>query len=190
MGLVPVALPDNVQLTLWMEAAGRGDAWAFRELSRALGPKMYGLAARLVNGNNATAQDVVQEVLIKLWQQAPKWESGGSVSAYVSRLVYTTAMDHHRRHGNETDEMPDVGEEETLTGRVFEGEQRRLLLGALQQLPDRQREALSLAYFHEYRAQDVALAMGTTEKAVESLLVRAKRALAGILPKELKGEAA
>lgn len=190
MPVSAVPAPDNARLTLWMEAAGRGDAGAFRLLSRALGPKMYGLAARLVNGNGAAAQDVVQEVLIKLWQQAPKWESGGSVAAYVSRLVYTTAMDHHRRNGPVSDEMPEVGEDETMTGRVYEQEQRRLLLGALKQLPERQQEAVSLAYFHEYRAQDVALAMGTTEKAVESLLVRAKRTLAGLLPKELKGEAA
>lgn len=182
---------DNQQLTRWMEAAGTGDARAFAEMARALGPRMYGLAARLLNGNGAAGQDVVQEVLIKLWQHAPKWESGGSVSAYASRLVYTTAMDYHRRHGGTTDEIPEVGEDETMTGKVYERERRLLLLGALQRLPERQREAVSLAYFHEYRAQDVALAMGTTEKAVESLLVRAKRALADLLPRDLmKGEAA
>lgn len=187
------ALPttDNAQLTAWMQAVGNGDQAAFRRLTHALGPRMYGLAARLLGGNGTAGQDVVQEVLIKLWQTAPKWEAGGSVSAYASRLVYTTAMDHHRRTMPTTDEMPEMGEDETMTTGVLRREQSKMLLTALQQLPQRQQEAVSLAYFHEYRAQDIASAMGTTEKAVESLLVRAKRTLATLLPNDLhKGAAA
>jgi RNA polymerase sigma-70 factor (ECF subfamily) len=162
---------NNEQLTAWLVAAGTGDQKAFRELANTLGPRMYGLAARLSDGSHAVAEDVVQEVLIKLWQQAPRWVSGGSVAAFASRMVYTTAMDHHRRKLPTTrdGELPDIPEPETITG-------------ALAQLPERQQQAVTLAYFHEYRSQDIATALGTSEKAVESLLVRARKSLATLLP--------
>lgn len=187
--------PDitNDQLTAWLLAAGNGDAAAFRQLATTLGPRMHGLAARLTDGNAAIAQDVVQEVLIKLWQQAPRWQSGGSVAAFASRLVYTTAMDHHRRKGHTVslsdDNAPEIPEPETVTGRIQQSQTRHQLLGALSQLPERQQQAVALAYFHEYRAQDIATALGTTEKAVESLLVRARKSLATLLPGSLNPNA-
>ncbi len=179
---------NNAQLTTWLEAAARGDQTAFRHLSRALGPRMYGLAARLTNGNSAVAEDIVQEVLIKLWQTAPRWQSGGSVAAFASRLVYTTAMDHHRKHhatvslDGEDGHYPEFAKPETITSGIAQQQSRTLLLGALAQLPERQQQAVTLAYFHEYRSQDIATTLGTTEKAVESLLVRARKSLAALLP--------
>ena len=171
-----------------MEQTARGSQQAFRQLARTLGPRMHGLAARLVGGNAAQAEDIVQEALIKLWQQAPKWQAGGSVAAYASRLVYTLAMDHHRRHHaalSLDDTAMEIPEPETVTGGIAQKQTRNLLLGAMAQLPERQQQAVALAYFHEYRAQDIATALGTTEKAVESLLVRARKSLATLLPASL-----
>lgn len=177
--------PNNDQLTAWLVAAGNGDQSAFRKLAEALGPRMYGLAARLSDGSHAVAEDVVQEVLIKLWQQAPRWVVGGSVAAYASRMVYTTAMDNHRRKlpTTATGELPEIPEPETITGGIEHQQTRAMLLGALAQLPERQQQAVTLAYFHEYRSQDIATALGTSEKAVESLLVRARKSLATLLPR-------
>jgi RNA polymerase sigma-70 factor (ECF subfamily) len=186
-----MAAPDNNnELTVWLTRAGQGDQTAFRQLAKALGGRMYGLAARLTDGNSAAAEDVVQEVLIKLWQQAPRWQAGGSVTAFASRLVYTTAMDYHRRKmpvvaNNEDGEMPEIEQPETITDHIEHQQTRSLLLGALSQLPERQQQAVALAYFHEYRSQDIAATLGTTEKAVESLLVRARKTLATLLPNHL-----
>ncbi len=178
----------NAELTALMEQTAGGSQSAFRQLARSLGPRMHGLAARLVGGNAAQAEDITQEALIKLWQQAPKWQSGGSVSAFASRLVYTIAMDHHRRSHATTsldDTAMEIPEPETVTDGIVQKQTRTLLLGAMAQLPERQQQAVTLAYFHEYRAQDIATALGTTEKAVESLLVRARKSLAELLPAHL-----
>ncbi len=191
------AQPDNATLTAWLQRAAEGDQTAFRRLAQALGQRMFALAFRLTGNNHATAEDVVQEVLVKLWQAAPNWQPekghSGSVSAYVSRLVYTTAMDHHRRQSPLTrtladtglDALPDVPVPETATTRLLEAEQRQWLLKGLQQLPERQQQAVILSYFHAHQQRDVATALGTTEKAVESLLVRARRTLATLVPASL-----
>lgn len=178
--------PDNAQLTQWLEQCGAGNQSAFRHLARALGQRMYGLAMRLSNYDAATAEDVVQEALIKLWQVAPKWTSGGSVNAYVSRLVYTTAMDMHRKK-RPTDELPeDVSIPETATEGVVRREQRHGLIAGMKQLPQRQQDAVLLSYFHDQSQREVAAAMGTSEKAVESLLVRARKTLAAHMPSHMQ----
>ena len=68
---------DNHLLTEYMERAAKGDQRAFQSLAQALGQKIFALSFRLLSGDRAMAEDISQEVLIKLWQYAPKWQSGG-----------------------------------------------------------------------------------------------------------------
>ncbi|PIZ31999.1 MAG: hypothetical protein COY40_00480 [Alphaproteobacteria bacterium CG_4_10_14_0_8_um_filter_53_9] len=183
---------DNTQLTEWLQKAGKGDAAAFRKLANALGPRMHALATRLLAGNHASAEDVTQEVLIKLWQQAPNWQAGGSVAAYASRLTYTTSMDVHRRSKPTTslddDAMPELPVPESTTGKIYQHQQTDLILQAMKHLPERQQQAVSLTYFHEFQTRDVARAMETTEKGVEGLLARARKTMAAHLPQILKSD--
>ena len=76
-------------------------------------------------------------------------------------------LDVHDRAGREP--APDA---------VVAGEQlRQRLQRALAGLPPRQREALVLRRYHDLSQRDIAAAMGTSEGAVESLLVRALETL-------------
>ena len=179
-------MTDHIDLNNLMERAAKGDQTAFRELSLALGRRIFLMGVRLLNGDRAAAEDVVQTVLIKLWQNAPKWEARGSVSAYVSRLTYSSCMDLHRKKVN-TVEIPEtLHVEETATVRIFEKEKRKILLKMLEQLPERQKEAILLTYFHEEKRSDVAKALHTTEKAVEHLVARGIKTLAELAPASLK----
>lgn len=179
-------MTNQIDLNHLMERTAKGDQIAFRELSRALGQRIFLMGVRLLNGDRAAAEDVVQTVLIKLWQNAPKWEVRGSVSAYVSRLTYSSCMDLHRKKVM-TVEIPDsLHVEETATVKIFEKEKRKILLKMLEQLPERQKEAILLTYFHEEKRSDVAKALKTTEKAVEHLVARGIKTLGGLVPASLK----
>lgn len=183
---------DNTQLTIWMEKAAGGDQVAFRSLVSVMGQKIFAMAYRLVNGDRAAAEDAVQDVLIKLWQTAPRWKSGGSVAGYVSRLTYTTCIDAYRRKPKTTelsDEMRDreLGSEETSTAAVVRKEQNAFLLEAINRLPERQKEAILLTYFHENERREVADALATSEKAVEHLVARGLKTLAQYLPEKKYG---
>ncbi len=180
---------ENHVLTEYMERVAKGDERAFRELSNALGQKIFALAYRLLSGDRATAEDVSQEVLIKLWQFAPKWQSGGSVQGFVSRITYNACMDVHRSRKNKNEELPEQIEvPETATATVMTNEYRSLLLQAIERLPERQGEALLLTYFHENSRKEVANAMKTTEKAVEHLIARGLKALGSLIPANINGE--
>lgn len=179
---------DNTQLTAWLVNAGLGNQSAFENLAQALGQRMFALAYRLMNNNPTAAEDVVQDVMIKLWVNAPKWEVGGSVAAYASRLIYTTSMDQHRKAKPEDDitDMEIASVAESAYEKVELLDTRSQLMKGISSLPSRQQEAVLLSYFHEHKQKEIAHIMQTTEKAVESLLIRARRSLADVLPTELK----
>jgi RNA polymerase sigma-70 factor (ECF subfamily) len=183
---------DNAQLTTWMEAVAGGDQAAFRQLTSALGQRIFAMAYRLVNGDRAAAEDAVQDVLIKIWQTAPRWKSGGSVVGFISRLTYTTCIDAYRRKPKATTTLEEdrddlLGMEESSTSALLRKEQNAFLLEAIDKLPKRQQEAIILTYFHENERREVAQTMATTEKAVEHLIARGLKTLAQHLPEKKYG---
>ncbi len=179
---------DNDTLTTWIEETAKGDQTAFRKLSAALGQRMFAMAYRLVNGDRAAAEDAVQEVLIKLWQTAPRWKSGGSVISYVSRLTYTSCIDLHRKKPKTAEINEEtVAIDETASAQLLRKEHNKILLTSLEVLPKRQQEAILLTYFHENERREVARTMATTEKAVEHLIARGLKTLAVHLPQQKYG---
>lgn len=172
-----------------MLKTAEGDSFAFRQLANFLGQKIYALAFRFLNGERAAAEDVTQEVLIKLWQFAPKWVAGGSVQGWVSKLTYNACMDIHRTRKNRNDQIPEnLSVPETASANIISKEYKTLLMGALEHLPERQREALLLVYFHENSRREAAEAMNTTEKALEHLIARGLKALGQYIPANINGE--
>ncbi|MBL8637787.1 MAG: sigma-70 family RNA polymerase sigma factor [Alphaproteobacteria bacterium] len=181
---------DHGQLALWLEQTAKGDDRAFRQLVHALGQRIFGLAFRLLQGDRAQAEDVMQDVLIKLWQNAPKWQAGGSVQAWVSRTTYNACMDIHRSPRKRSVELPEdlPSLADTATDQLNRKEQQDILLKGIKHLPERQQEALLLTYFHENSRKEVARAMATSEKAVEHLVARGLKTLEAHLPANLNGD--
>jgi RNA polymerase sigma-70 factor, ECF subfamily len=178
-----MAVDENTEL---MTKAAAGDQNAFRFLAKNLGQKMFRLACRLTNYNQAMAEDAVQEALLKLWRTAPNWEPRASVEAYASRLVYTSCMDLHRRT-KRTEEIPeDIAVNDDVLDNLMSRDQRKQLIAAIDKLPTNQRQAVLLFYMDEHSQRNVAHMMGTTEKAVERLLARARANLHGLLPTSMK----
>jgi RNA polymerase sigma factor (sigma-70 family) len=169
-----------------MEQVAKGDQVAFRKLAQALTQRMFNLAFRLMGYNRAQAEDVVQDALIKLWKSAPNWKPTGSLDAYASRLVYTTCMDYYRRQKHFEEIPEDLSTDDRTEDYILIKQQRDALLYAIDQLPKRQKEATLLYYMHEFSQQHVANILGTSEKAVEHLLARARKQLKDLLPAMMK----
>lgn len=166
-----------------MQKIAKGDEAAFRQLANALGQRMFHLAYRLMGYQRNLAEDAVQEALLKLWRFAPNWQPTGSVQAYVSRLVYTSCMDLHRK-ARPSEELPeDLAQPDTILETILDKEQRNLLLGAIDKLPKRQKDAVLLHYMGEHSQRHVAQMLGTTEKGIERLLARGRKNLKELLPR-------
>ncbi|MBI1327310.1 MAG: sigma-70 family RNA polymerase sigma factor [Alphaproteobacteria bacterium] len=165
-----------------MQRTAAGDREAFRLLAHELSARMYGLAFRLMRGNKASAEDAVQDTLIKLWVHAPKWQPRGSVESYVSRLIYTCCIDIMRKQKAiaDIDALPEaaLAADEDIESAFAQKEQNLKLLEAVETLPPKQKEALMLSYYGEHTNKTVASMLNISEKAVEKLLQRARHKLA------------
>jgi RNA polymerase sigma-70 factor (ECF subfamily) len=162
-----------------LQAIAGGDRLAFDRLSRRHLDRAYGVAMRMT-GSRADAQDVVQDVFLRLWQRPDAWRPGqAQFSTWLYRVVVNRCLDLKRRpKGTDLDSVeepqdPDANAEDSL----LEAERNRALDGAVNQLPERQKAAIVLTYTAGLRNAEAASAMDISVKAFEALLVRAKREL-------------
>ena len=162
-----------------LQAIAGGDRSAFDRLSRRHLDRAYGVALRMT-GSRADAQDVVQDVFLRLWQRPDAWRPGqAQFSTWLYRVVVNRCLDLKRRpKGTDLDSVeepqdPDANAEDSL----LDAERSRALDSAVSQLPERQREAIVLTYTAGLRNAEAASAMEISVKAFEALLVRAKREL-------------
>jgi RNA polymerase sigma-70 factor (ECF subfamily) len=169
------ARDDDELLTL----AGAGDQRAYQTLVARHLPRVLAMARRMT-GNASEAEDVAQDAFLRVWQKSPDWHAGEArFSTWLYRVVVNLCVDRRRRRsfapieaaGDPEDPAP------SAESRMAEGQRNRRVADALTKLPDRQRAALVLTYYEELSNAAVAEIMGVSVSALESLLVRARKAL-------------
>ncbi|WP_300548461.1 RNA polymerase sigma factor [Roseovarius sp.] len=171
--------PDEVLLVLF----ANGDASAARALTGRLTPRVMGHAYRLL-GNHAEAEDVTQEAMLRLWNIASEWRQGEArVSTWLYRVVANLCIDRKRRARNVAlDSIPEPEDGRASVAETLQAKARaEALQAALDQLPDRQRQAVVLRHIEGLANPEIAEIMEITTEAVESLTARGKRTLTAVL---------
>jgi RNA polymerase sigma-70 factor (ECF subfamily) len=156
----------------------RGDEPAFRVLAGRHLPRALGLARRVM-GNDADAEEIVQEALLRVWINAARWRPSAAFRTWLYRIVVNLCLNRKRRApfaaleeaGEPADTSPDV----LATAERREAE--RLIAEAIAALPARQRAAIVLTYFEGHSNADSAAILGMSVSGIETLLVRARRKL-------------
>jgi RNA polymerase sigma-70 factor, ECF subfamily len=152
-----------------------GDDSALSEIFDQLGPMVLGLARRLT-GSSSMAEDVLQEVFASLWSQPDRFDPDrGSLRAYVGTMAHGRAIDAVRRSASRHRREERVAalvvaggdQEEDAADATAVSESVRT---ALTQLPDDQRRAVELAYWHGMTHREIARALGLPEGTVKSRL--------------------
>lgn len=168
--------------------ASARDAQAFRVLVERHLPSLLGVARRMLR-DEAEAEDVAQEALIRLWQQGAALELGaGGARPWLRRVVANLCIDRIRagRRTDVTDEVPEQEVEPDQLSGLLEGDLAQRVERALQSLPERQRLALTLFHYEGMSQVEVGSILGVSDEAVESLLSRARRALRSLLKDDWK----
>lgn len=178
---------------LILARAVAGDEAAFASVVRAHGPALLRFAAAML-GSIGEAEDIVQEAFLRLWSTAPAWRPEARVSTWLHRVVRNLCLDRLRRRRPTVaidDEMA-----ETLASRdppadevIAAGVESDRLAAALARLPERQREAITLAHLQEMTQTEGAAIMEIGEEAYESLLARGRRRLRELLGPKDRDEA-
>lgn len=134
-------------------------------------------AALAVMGNKPDAEDVVQEVFLRAYEKAPRFESEAHEKAWLIRVTVNLCNSRLRSPWRKrTEPLLD-------SYPAAEPEQRELLEHVLS-LPPKYRAVIHLFYYEGYPVKDIAELTGQKESTVRSLLTRARQKLKSVLKED------
>jgi RNA polymerase sigma-70 factor (ECF subfamily) len=154
-------------------AIGRFHHDALAEVYRRHGPAAFGLAVRIVV-DRRMAEDVVQEVFLRLWNEPEKFDPArGSLRSYLlaqahGRSVDLVRAESARRAREEREARRSTDSGYDLEREVYELTLAEHVRSALAGLSKGEREAIELAYFGGHTYREVAVMLGEPEGTVKS----------------------
>jgi RNA polymerase sigma-70 factor (ECF subfamily) len=154
-----------------------GDDAAFDELMRRYKQPVVNFVYRVL-GNAADADDVAQEVFVRVYRNLDTYRPETKFSTWLFALARNAAIDHlrwQRRHP--TEPLDDVPEPAAVSRETETREIGGQIAAAVAKLPEDQRTALLLAEYHGQSYAEIAAVMRCSEKSVELRLYRAKQTL-------------
>jgi RNA polymerase sigma-70 factor, ECF subfamily len=172
------------------------DTDAFETLSLRYRELIYRHVLYTVHDNDA-AEDVVQEVFLRIWTRAEQWNGRGAFKAWLFRIATNLALNHLRalkRRRQQPLELPadPIDEEDEscipswMVDTAYPGpesaleqaEQGELLQRLVNKLPEEKRAVFRMVHGAEMETRQVAAALGIPEGTVKSRLHYANRRLA------------
>jgi RNA polymerase sigma-70 factor (ECF subfamily) len=183
----PPAPPDDAPpLSTLQDRLEAGDEAAFERIFRRLSPSVFRFVCGMVE-NEALADDITQDTFAKLWTIRDRMEKVESLKAYLFQMARHRVYNHQRaqqvRRDSEAtleDTHPDASPpppDQSLDADML----RALLERWIAELPNRQREALTLRRQKHLSHDEIAEIMEISPSTVNNHLVRAMKALRGRL---------
>jgi RNA polymerase sigma-70 factor (sigma-E family) len=138
--------------------------------------------ATLLLSDQQRAEDVVQDVFVDLFERWGRLRSQQSLEGYVRTAVAHAAVSAHRHRRVAERHRPDpVGPVDSAEVTALSRLRRSEIIGALDALPQRQRQVVVLRYYGGLSEADIARALGVSRGAVKSHCSRALRNLRPVL---------
>lgn len=174
-----------------MAALTRGEAEALETLyDRYAGPS-YSLALRIL-GDRGAAEEVVQDTFVTLWQKSGAYDPGyGRLSAWLLRIVRNRAIDELRRQRSPARNSrlhrptPEAVADPAGTEALRTTELRSVVGGALEELPQDQREVVEMAYLKGLSQREISeytgVPLGTVKTRTRLALKKLREALGPLI---------
>ena len=160
-----------------------GDASAFEVIMKHYEPYVMGLTLRMI-GDRATAEDICQEVFVKVLKGLRRFREGSTLKTWIFRIAHNTVVDHVRSSKNleEPLEEPENGTKHEATEssplNTLAEEQLRLeITKSMKSLQPQVREIVHLFYWDQLSVGEIGEAMDLPAGTVKTHLFRARKKL-------------
>jgi RNA polymerase sigma-70 factor, ECF subfamily len=189
---------DCIQDCSLVREAQGGNQAAFEQLVRTYDEGVLRLALRLT-GSESDAQDIHQEVFLKVYKKLHGFRYECSFSTWIYRIVTNACFDYLRRNRTRSKSTPiEINDNESLNQlsddrpadnperQLLDQELRAQILQALQRLTPRERMVFDLRHFQGLRLRSVSEILNASEASVKMSFFRATRKLRFHLDKYTK----
>ncbi|HEV2394368.1 MAG TPA: sigma-70 family RNA polymerase sigma factor [Verrucomicrobiae bacterium] len=156
---------------------------AFERVVELYGTRVFHLALSMLR-NQAQAEDMAQEILLKIWKGLPGYHGGASLSTWIYAIARNTCLTELKKRAarpsvsldepefqNASEALPALQSNDRESG--FEIDIEYLL----EQLPEKYRQVLTLFYLEEKSYEEVSALLGLPLGTVKTFLFRAKKQL-------------
>jgi RNA polymerase sigma-70 factor, ECF subfamily len=169
-----------------IKRVGAGDHRAFEYLVGKYQNSVFNFIHRYL-GDQFAAEDVLQEVFLRLYQAAPCFEAGSQLSTWLFRVAYNLSMNEikrRKRHFNLREALrswTQASSGQSGPDMVETMDLERNVKAALHQLPQNQKAAMLLRVGEELSYAEISEVLSISVSAAESLIFRARTRLRQLL---------
>lgn len=165
-----------------------GSDSAFQELFNRYKKLIVNVCYRLI-GNRDEAEDVTQDVFLRVFRSAKQFTHRSKVSTWIYRIAINLSLNHLRRKKyrqwlslddgstSNTPEFFDLVSSDCPKSELHAKEQKKIIMTAINKLPADQRIAIMLQRYDGLSCQEIAAIMECSVGAVQARLHRAKKNL-------------
>ena len=136
-----------------------------------------------MTGSLEDAEDLAQEVFIKVWEKSSRFRGDSSLQTWIYRIAINTSLNFTRKNKFNTffqsieSIFESPGSQDNPHKSLESKEQQNQIQMAIQTLPENQRIALTLRTFKDHSYAEISEIMDVSVGSVESLIFRAKKNL-------------
>jgi RNA polymerase sigma-70 factor (ECF subfamily) len=172
-----------------MQRVREGDTEAFEELIETHQHRVIGTVAKML-GDDREAEDVAQQVFIRVWKSAPRYEPTAKFTTWLFTITRNLVFNELRRRKRHPvvslDRSPEDDEPVRQTAdpkakapniAVLDAEMHEAIQRSIEELPETQRMAVIMRRYDETPYEEIAEVLNLTVPAVKSLLFRARTEL-------------
>ena len=154
------------------------DADTFKRVFIPYHQKLYRIAYRIVQ-DAASAEDIVQDTFIKLWNKRDEMQSIDNTEAFAIIILRNTCLDHLRKTKNDryTDYDTDMPETTSLSKQIEMQDEAEKIKYLINKLPDQQRQVMMMKHWDEYSDEEIEQVTGLSAGNIRVILSRARKTI-------------
>ena len=165
----------------------RGNREAYQEIVKEYQKKLFSYVYRLT-GSREETEDIVQNVFVKAYRGIKSFDNKKRFSPWIYRIAHNEAVNYLKKRNKKKfvswedivsskDKLEMQSEERSPLDDWLRKESKRTVEQALEQLPKKYQEVLTMRYFAEKSYEEIGEVIGKSVNTVGTLISRAKKRL-------------